>query len=388
MLTKLLVKKFIPKNAPTNKIRAAYGTLSSVTNIICNVTLFIIKYIAGIISGSVSITSDAFNNLSDCASCTVALFGGLLASKPADKKHPFGHGRIEYLAAMIIAAFIMIMGFELLSDSVSKIFSPKPVKPSVAVFVILAISIAVKLWMAAFNTNLGKAINSSVILAAAKDSKSDIIATSTALIALPISYFTSLPIDGIAGAVVSVFILKSGFDIIHDTLDDILGKPGSSEIAASINELILSHKKILGVHDLIIHNYGPGKSFGSCHIEISRSESFYTAHDLTNHIEKRIMETTGISMTIHMDPVDTKSIGVQSCKEFLTELIADLDRRLTIHDLRLFEKNDATEVNFDLVVPFDCDYKNEQLQSIIAKELKCLDPCYKPVITFDRNMTS
>lgn len=386
MLTRLLVKKFIPKNAPVAKTRAAYSTLSSVTGMVCNIILFITKYIAGTISGSVSIISDAFNNLSDCASCIVALLGGLLASKPADKNHPFGHGRIEYLATMTIAVLIMLMGVELMSDSISKIISPKPLTISIPVFLILIFSIAVKLWMAIFNTHLGKAIDSSVILAAAKDSKSDIIATSAALAALPISYYTPLPIDGIAGAVVSLFILKAGFDIIRDTLNDLLGKPGDSKTAESINKLILAHKKIIDVHDLMIHNYGPGNSFGSCHVEVNGSESFYAVHDLVDHIEKRILEETGISMTIHMDPVDTGSTTVKSCKEFTKKLISGLDKRLTLHDFRLTEKSEYTEVSFDLVVPFDCAYKNEQLQSIIAKELHDLDSCYRPLITFDRQM--
>ncbi len=386
MLTKLLVKKFIPANAPVSKTRAAYSTLSSVTGMVCNIILFITKYIAGTISGSVSIISDAFNNLSDCASCIVALLGGLLASKPADKNHPFGHGRIEYLAAMIIAVLIMLMGVELMSDSISKVISPKPLTISIPVFLILIFSIAVKLWMAIFNTHLGKSIDSSVILAAAKDSKSDIIATSAALAALPISYYTPLPIDGIAGAVVSLFILKAGFDIIRDTLNDLLGKPGDSKTAESINNLILAHKKIIDVHDLMIHNYGPGNSFGSCHVEVNGNESFYSVHELVDHIEKRILEETGISMTIHMDPVDTGSTTVKSCKEFTKKLISGLDKRLTLHDFRLTENSEYTEVSFDLVVPFDCAYKNEQLQSIIAKELHDLDPCYKPFITFDRQM--
>lgn len=386
MLTRLLVKKFIPKNAPVSKTRAAYSTLSSVTGMVCNIILFITKYIAGTISGSVSIISDAFNNLSDCASCIVALLGGLLASKPADKNHPFGHGRIEYLAAMTIAVLIMLMGVELMSDSISKIISPKPLTISIPVFLILIFSIALKLWMAIFNTHLGKAIDSSVILAAAKDSKSDIIATSAALVALPISYYTPLPIDGIAGAVVSLFILKAGFDIVRDTLNDLLGKPGDSKTAESINKLILAHKKIIDVHDLMIHNYGPGNSFGSCHVEVNGSESFYAVHDLVDHIEKRILEETGISMTIHMDPVDTGSTTVKSCKEFTKKLISGLDKRLTLHDFRLTEKSEYTEVSFDLVVPFDCAYKNEQLQSIIAKELHDLDSCYRPLITFDRQM--
>ncbi|MGN0631499.1 MAG: cation diffusion facilitator family transporter [Ruminococcus sp.] len=386
MLTKFLIKHFIPKNAPSAKVRASYSLLSSITGIICNITLFATKYFAGVLSGSVSIISDAFNNLSDCASCIVALLGGLLASKPADKDHPYGHGRIEYIAAMIIAVLIMLMGFELLSDSVSKIISPEPLNFSLPALFILIFSISVKLWMSFFNIRLWKDTESPVILAAAKDSRSDITATSAALITLLVSRFTSLPIDGIAGTLVSLFILKSGFDIIRETLDDILGKPGDKETADTVKGIILSHEKIIDIHDLMIHSYGPENIYGSCHVEINGEESFYSVHELVDHIEKRIKLETGINMTIHMDPVDTENKSVNACKLYIKRIISGLDENLTFHDMHLAEKDDCTEVSFDLVVPFGCSYKNEQLQSIIAKELSLLDPCYKAVITFDRDM--
>ncbi len=383
MLGKLLIKKFIPQNINNPKARAAGATLSSITGIVCNVLLFLIKFIAGSLTGSVSIVSDAFNNLSDCASCIVALLGGVLASKPADKDHPFGHGRIEYLAAMIIAVLIMLVGAELMRDSVSKIITPVSVSFSIPALLILLCSIAVKLWMAVFNTRLGKMFDSSVILAAAKDSRNDIVATSAAAIALVSSRFTDLPIDGIAGAVVSLFILKCGFDIIKETVDDLLGRPADEETVQSIKKLILAHTKVLNVHDLIIHNYGPSHMMGSCHVEVDSRESFCTVHDLVDHIERRIYEETHIHMTIHMDPANAENEETKACKAFVSKLLTGLDKNLSIHDFRLETKDSSTEVSFDVEVPFECRYKNEQLRSIITAELQGFNSCYVPVITFD-----
>ncbi len=387
MLTKLLIRKFIPEKVCSPKARTACTALSSVTGIICNVFLFVLKLSAGVLSGSVSIVSDAFNNLSDCASCAVALLGGYLAAKPADKDHPFGHGRIEYLAAMLIAVLILLVGIELMADSVSKVIDPEPLSFSIPALVILIISILVKLWMSFFSTKLGKLSGSSVILAAAKDSRNDIIATSAAAASLLASQLTTLPVDGIAGILVSLFILKCGFDIIRDTVDDLLGKPAEAETVKRIREIILAHEKIIDVHDLIIHNYGPAHMMGSCHVEINGEESFCAVHELVDHIEKRILEDTQISMTIHMDPAAPDCTKTLECRDFITKLLSGLDERLSFHDLRLTEKDGGTEVSFDLVVPFGCPYKNEQLRSIIAAELSRTDPCYSLSVTFDCEMT-
>ncbi len=388
MLSNILIKKFIPKSADSQKARTAYTTLSSVTGIICNVLLFIMKLAAGMLSGSVSIVSDAFNNLSDCASCIVALLGGYLAAKPADKAHPFGHGRIEYLAAMTIAVFIMLVGFELLTDSVSKIINPVPLEFSLPALIVLIVSILIKLWMSFFSTKLGKLADSAVILAAAKDSRNDIIATSAAAVSLIVSPFTNFPIDGFAGIIVSLFILKCGFDIIRDTADDLLGKPADYKIVKHIKDIILAHEKIINVHDLIIHNYGPSHIMGSCHVEINGEESFRAVHELVDHIEKRIFEDTNINMTIHMDPVDPNCEETIKCREFISALLSGLDKSLSFHDLRLTEKPDGKEISFDLVVPFECVYKNEQLRSIIAEELYHLDSKYSLSVTFDCQMTN
>ena len=275
-MVNFLIKTFIKnsENTENPKIRQKYGTLSSIVGIICNVLLFLIKYAMGTLSHSISIVSDAFNNLSDCAGCLVTLLGYKMASKPADKNHPFGHGRMEYLTSLIIAALIIFVGIELLKNSVEKIINPVEIRFSFAVLFSLVFSIAVKLWMAVFNAELGKKINSSVLTATAKDSKSDVIATSATLIALICSLFTALPVDGVMGLLVSVFILKSGYDIVKDTVDELLGKPADPEIINNIKEYVLKNDKIIGIHDLIIHSYGPGNIIGSCHVEVKSNESF------------------------------------------------------------------------------------------------------------------
>ena len=388
MLTQILVKKCIPNYMDTKNIqvRKSYGTLSSIVGIVCNILLFALKYAMGTLSGSISIVSDAFNNLSDCASCLVTLFGYKLAAKPADKNHPFGHGRIEYLTSMVIAVFIALMGFELFRDSIDKIINPQPVIFRIIVLISLLCSIGLKLWMSVFNTYLGKAVDSSVMLATAKDSRSDMIATAVAALALISSCFTKLPVDGIAGILVSLFILKAGYEIIRDTLDDLLGRPADAETVHNIETLVKAHDRIIDIHDLVIHNYGPGHMLGSCHVEVRCDENFCVIHDLVDHIENRIWEETQIRMTIHMDPIETDNELVNSCKSMMNDIIRNLDPDLSLHDFRMVTGETHTNVIFDLVVPFDCIYKNVQLKDMIDSELHKLHPNYFTVITFDCQM--
>ncbi len=388
MLTQMLVKKCIKNYADTKnpQVRKAYGTLSSITGILCNVTLFVLKYIMGTLSGSITIISDAFNNLSDSASCLVTLLGFKLAAKPADKDHPFGHGRIEYLTSMIIAVLIMLMGFELLRDSAGKIFHPQPTVFHPVVLISLLFSIALKLWMSAFNNCLGKTVESSVMLGVAKDSRSDVIATSVAVLALLLSPFTDFPVDGVCGILVSFFVLKAGFEIIRDTLDDLLGRPADAETVQRLETLVKAHERIIDIHDLMIHNYGPGHMLGSCHVEVRSDENFCVIHDLVDHIEKRIWEELHINMTIHMDPIETDNAVVNECKAMMLQIVHGLDAQLSLHDFRMVSGETHTNVIFDLVVPFDCTYKNAQLGEMIDTELHRTHPHYCTVITYDRQM--
>ena len=385
-MVNFLIKTFIKnsENTENPKIRQKYGTLSSIVGIICNVLLFLIKYAMGTLSHSISIVSDAFNNLSDCAGCLVTLLGYKMASKPADKNHPFGHGRMEYLTSLIIAAFIIFVGIELLKNSVEKIINPVEIRFSFAVLFSLVFSIAVKLWMAVFNAELGKKINSSVLTATAKDSKSDVIATSATLIALICSLFTALPVDGVMGLLVSVFILKSGYDIVKDTVDELLGKPADPEIINHIKEYVLKNDKIIGIHDLIIHSYGPGNMIGSCHVEVKSNESFTEVHDIVDSIEREIHNNLNILMTIHMDPIEVNDMLTNKCKKLVNNIIHSIDSSLDLHDFRIVSGESHTNLIFDLVVPFECKYSNEELKQKIDMQLSKENINYYTVIVFDK----
>ncbi|MDD7295378.1 MAG: cation diffusion facilitator family transporter [Oscillospiraceae bacterium] len=384
------VKRFIRNSTEVENpaVRKAYGTLSSVVGITCNIILFCIKYLAGILSGSIAILSDAFNNLSDCASCLVTFFGYKMAAKPADKGHPFGHGRVEYLTSLLIAILIVLMGVELLRDSVKKLLSPEPVTFHWLVLCILLFSIAVKLWMAFFNRKLGKRIGSSVMIATAKDSYSDVLATTATLIVLIVSLFTDIPLDGWMGILVSLFILKTAYDIIRDTVDDLLGKPADAELVQQICKLIRANEEILGIHDLVIHNYGPGKMIGSCHVEVSSRSDFVAIHDKIDRIERQIQEQLHMNMTIHMDPIELDNVQVNACRDMLLQVLHQLDPHLHMHDFRMVSGETHTNLIFDLVVPFDCVYKDDKLKEMIDAALETQPVQYYTVITFDREYTA
>ena len=374
-MTKFLIQKFIknPDDINNLKVRRNYGTLSSVVGIICNVFLFILKYIMGTLSGSISVVSDAFNNLSDSAGCMVTLLGYKLASKPADKDHPFGHGRMEYLTALTIAVLILIVAFELFRNSVNKIIHPEKLTFSLIVLISLLVSILIKLWMSFFNAFLGKKINSSVMLATAKDSRTDVIATSATCIAVISSLYTNLPVDGIMGLVVSLFIFKSGIDIVKDTVDNLLGKPVDSDIVYAIKEMI-------GESD----NYGPGNMIGSLHAEVKSNEDFVFVHDMIDELERRIHKELNILMTIHMDPIETDNEQVNLSLDMIRNIILDIDPCLQIHDFRLVAGDTHTNLIFDIVVPYDCKYNNDDIKELIDKQLDKMEDNYYTVITFDR----
>lgn len=388
-MTELLIKRFVKdhKNTADPVVRERYGVLSGAVGIVCNIFLFILKYIAGTISHSISVISDAFNNLSDCASCIVTLVGYRMAAKPADKGHPFGHGRMEYLTSLTIAVVILAVGLELLRDSVEKIVHPKDTVFSVIILLSLAVSVGVKLWMSFFNSKLGKRINSSVMIATAKDSRSDVLATAAAAVGLTASAFTDLPMDGIMGAVVSVFVLISGVGIVKDTVDLLLGKPADAELLERIKKLATSDDRIIGIHDLIIHDYGPGNKLGSLHAEVRSDEDFIQIHDLIDRIERQIHSELNVQMTIHMDPMEVDNEQINFCREKLLKITAHLDSRLTVHDFRIVSGETHTNMVFDLVVPFDCKYNNAQLKELIDAALKGEDMDYYTVITFDRDFS-
>lgn len=388
-MTELLIRKFIKnyKDVSNPHVREKYGTLSSFVGIFCNIALFILKYAMGTFSGSIAIISDAFNNLSDSASCIVTLFGYKLSAKPADKDHPFGHGRMEYLISLIIAAIILVMGLELFKDSADKIIHPHKVEFRLIVLISLIVSIGVKLWMSLFNTKLGKKINSSVMLATAKDSRSDVIATLAAAVSIIASLFTELPVDGFTGIIVTIFVLKAGYEIIRDTVDELLGKPADAECVERIREIILRDERIIGVHDMMIHNYGPGNVFGSCHAEVKSTENFLSVHDLIDTIEHEIHRKTKIIMTIHMDPIDVDSEQEKLRRHLICSILGEISHELSFHDFRSVSGETHTNLIFDIVVPFGFEMKDSEIKSRIDERLKDQPVRYYTVITFDHTYT-
>ncbi|MEF9892813.1 MAG: cation diffusion facilitator family transporter [Anaerorhabdus sp.] len=380
-----LVKRFVKNynDIENEKVRSSYGTLSSLVGIVCNVLLFAVKLTLGFLTNSIAITSDAFNNLSDSASCIVTLFGYKLAAKPADRDHPFGHGRIEYIVSFIISVIILLVGFELFKTSVDKLLNPEPIIYSTVVLISLILSIFVKLWMSLFNRTLGKKINNSAMIATSKDSLNDVIATSATMIALVGSLFTTLPLDGAMGILVSIFVFISGIGIIRSTIDELIGQPVEKELVDKIKAIILANPKILGIHDLIIHNYGPGNMIGSVHVEVDCTQDFLVIHDLVDEIERRIEKELHIIMTIHMDPIQIDDAVVNSHKELMKEIIASIDPKLSMHDFRVVIGPTHTNLIFDLQVPFEFYLTADEIKNRIDTELTKREDNIYTVITFE-----
>lgn len=366
-------------------VREKVGTMASFVGIGCNILLFVIKLSMGLLANSIAIISDAFNNLSDSASNLITLFGYKMAAKPADKDHPFGHGRMEYLTSLVIAGIILLVGFELMKGSADKILHPEKVNFSWLVLFSLLFSILLKFWMAYFNRQLGNRINSGVLLATAQDSLNDCIATSASAVALVMSLFVDLPVDGVIGCVVSIFILYSGYGIIRSTVDELLGKPADKELIQKIEDVILCNPIVIGTHDMIIHDYGPGKFLGSAHVEVDSSMDFMKAHDLIDELERLLYKELKIMMTLHMDPVDTNNESVQRCKKMMIEILSDIDESLSMHDFRIVTGPTHTNLIFDIVVPYECQLSNHEIQNKIDEQLQNRETVYYTVITFDRS---
>lgn len=386
-MVNLLIKTFVKdyENVTDNQVRGRYGMLSSFVGIFCNILICSAKFIIGSLVHSISIISDGFNNLSDCASCIVTMFGYKMASKPADKDHPFGHGRMEYLTSLIIAAVIVLVGGELLKTSVTKIIHPTEVKFTVVAVVVLVLSIVIKIWMGYFNNKLGRRINSSVMLATAKDSFSDVAATSATLIALFASIWTDLPIDGVMGVIVSVIILIAGFGIIRETVDQLLGKPADEELVEQLKKVVKDNNVSLGMHDLIIHSYGPGNLIGSVHVEVDAKGDILSIHDAIDELEREIYEKLQIQMTIHMDPVETDNEVLITYRTRMNTLIKNINSKLSMHDFRMVTGPTHTNLIFDVVIPYDEKCDENEIRESIRKELSKEDSTFYAVITFDKS---
>lgn len=385
LLLKIFVKDYNNTKNPT--IREHYGLLSSITGIIINIILSFSKLIIGSLTASISITADAVNNLSDAGACIVTLVGFKMAGMKPDKEHPFGHGRIEYIAALIVGFIVELMGFELIKSSVEKIRNPEELIFSIPAVIVLVISILGKLWLALFNRFLGKAISSPALSAVVTDSLSDICATSFTLIALILSRFTSLPLDGIFGVVVALFIMYSGYGILKETIGIILGVPPSKELVDKIVELIKDHDGVIDIHDLVIHSYGESRLFGSVHVEVPSDFDILEAHDNMDHIEREVLEKYGINLVVHMDPLVVNDERIRILRDLTYGTVREFDEVLSLHDFRVVEGPKHTNLIFDLVIPFDYKLSADELKEKIAELMKEHNKNYYVVITVEYSYT-
>lgn len=386
-MTNLLLKTFIKDYSKTDspQVRTAYGKLAGFVGIVCNFILFVAKILIGTISGSVSITADAVNNLSDASSSIVSLLGFKLAEKPADTEHPYGHGRYEYLSALSVAVIIILIGFELFKTSIGKIINPSTVNFSWVLVIVLSLSIIIKLWMMVFNNKLGKAIKSDTLIATAQDSRNDVISTLAVLIAAIVSEFTSLQLDGWIGLCVAAFILVSGFGLIKGTIDPMLGRAPDAEFVKKVHDKIMSYEGVLGVHDLIVHDYGPCRQFASVHVEMAAEDDVLKSHDVIDNIEYDFIDDLGLNMIVHYDPIVTKNEVVSNMRYEISQIVKTINESLTIHDLRVVPGVTHTNLVFDCLANFDLGLSDYELKCAISDAVKSVHPEYNCVITIDKN---
>jgi len=385
-MVKLLAKIFIKDGNDTSseRVRRAYGVLCGAVGIFFNILLFAGKFIAGTLSGSIAITSDAFNNLSDAGSSGVTLLGFKLAGQKPDPQHPFGHGRLEYVSGLIVAMVIVVMGFELGVSSVKKLIAPETPEFSVAALIILAVSILVKLYMAFYNRHYSKILNSPALFAAMSDSLSDCVATTVVLIATLLTKFTGVNLDGIGGLLVAGFILYSGVRAMIETVNPLLGEPPSRELVEHITDLVLSHEQVLGIHDLIVHDYGPGRRMISLHAEVPENGDMLALHDVIDNIEHDLRDELGCFAVIHMDPISCDNENINRLKAQVEEKLKTLDGGITIHDFRIVRGPTHTNVIFDAVIPFEMKISAKEAQEKIAGLVKSIDKNLNPVVDIDR----
>lgn len=387
-MTDFLVRRFVKDYEKTDNadVRTNYGILSSIMGICCNILLFTAKLLIGVGMHSLAIMADAFNNLSDAASSVISFVGVKMANKPADKEHPFGHGRIEYIAALIVSFLVIEVGFTFLKSSLEKIRNPEEITFQLVPFLILVLSVGVKLWMAFFNRRLGNRIQSKVMLATSADSMGDVITTSATILSTLICHFLSVNIDAIAGLVVAVLVMWSGVSIAKDTLEPLIGQGADPDLYDRIMKEVASYDGIVGTHDLIVHNYGPGRSMASIHAEVPRDVDIEVSHDIIDRIEHEVGAKLGILLVIHMDPVEIHDAAVLATKEKVRNVIAILDPELSFHDFRMINGPERKKLIFDLEIPYS--YKKKDCDRVIGQVgalMKEMDEKYECVINIDKS---
>lgn len=383
-LIRLFVKDSDNLSDPNVRIR--YGKFASIVGMVCNVILFGGKITVGIFSGSIAIVSDSFNNLSDAVTCAINLFGFHLSGKPADRDHPFGHGRIEYITGLIMSFLIVLIGFEFLRTSIDRIINPSELTFSPVMAGVLMGSILVKAWMFFFYRRVGKRIDSQTIIAASVDSYSDIAITLVTLVSLIISVYLKITIDGYVGVGVSIFVLYAGYNVAKDALSPLLGSEPDPSVVATLKELLTSDHHVLGVHDVIVHDYGPGRMIASAHVEVCSSGNFMEIHDAVDLLEKRIIAETHIPITLHMDPIDIDDASTKEIRNCVTKIVRELSDKLSIHDFRVVRGITHTNLIFDIAVPFEYSLPDDEIRNKIKSELMLQYPTvFYLVIQFDRS---
>lgn len=387
-MTDFLVKRFVKdyKEIENPQVRTRYGVLSSIVGILCNVLLFGFKLMIGLLMHSIAVMADAFNNLSDAASSIISFIGVKIASKPADEEHPFGHGRMEYIAAFIVSFLVIQVGFSFFKSSIAKLQNPQELVFQVVPFSILVLSIGVKLWMGLFNRKLGRRINSKVMLATAADSMGDVVTTSATVCSILISHFAGVNIDAIAGIVVSLIVMWSGISIAKETLEPLIGEAVDPQLYEAVTRHVEAYDGIEGTHDLIVHNYGPNKSMASIHAEVPRDVDIEKSHEIIDRIEREVSKELGIYLVIHMDPVEVRDEEILAVKELVEDVTKSIDERLEFHDFRMVSGQEQINLIFDLVVPYEYNREQQDLLRLrVIDEMQKVDRRYQCVITIDQS---
>lgn len=381
-ILRLFVKDY--KNSDRPEVRRRCGSVVAVIGIVTNVLLAAIKFFAGILSGAISVTADAVNNLSDAGSQIVSLISFKISAKPADRDHPFGHARIEYVASMIVSFLVLYVGVTLFGESVHKIFEPTDTQYSTVVLVILALSILMKLWLFIFGRGAAKRLRSDVMRATAADSLSDAAATLAVLVSALIAKFSGFNTDGYMGIIVAVIIIIAGIKILNDTKNSILGSAPDPEVVGAIKGIADEYSEIIGMHDLVVHNYGPGNTIASFHAEVDGSVDVFVTHDIIDTVEKRLYNELGIQATIHMDPIVTDDEQVNALRERVKAALKEIDERIGMHDFRFVAGQTHSNLIFDVTVPFEIKESDEKIKELISSKISELDPSYFTVLTVDR----
>ena len=385
-MTQFLIEHFVKDYEDVEKIsvRTAYGVLASIVGIFCNVFLFAVKFTIGVIAHSVSVMADAFNNLSDAGSSIISFIGVKMAEKPADRDHPFGHGRIEYIAALVVSFLILEVGFTFLKDSIGKIRTPEMLNFQIASVIILILSIGVKLWLGLFNKRLGEKINSKVMMAVFADSMGDVITTGATILSLIVFRITGWNIDGVVGIGVALVVMWAGVGIAKDTLEPLIGEAIDPQVYDQIKAFVEKYDGIVGTHDLIVHNYGPGRSMASIHAEVPNDVDIEKSHEIIDRIEKDAKQTLGLLLVIHMDPVEMKDENVLKIRKVAEKILRELDPSCSLHDFRIVHGTRQINLVFDMVIPINYDEeRRNELPLLMMERLKQIDNRYECVITVD-----